>query len=95
MWLPARIRGVYEPVAVLLMSIWLSYSSWTTAQHHMTEAACLGAILGGSFLVALFLTVMGLTFGGRWREIPPGMSWSFYQKLAVVRYTCARTDDCS
>ena len=66
------------------MSVWLSYSTWETAKHHMTEAAILGSFLGTSFLVALFQTVMGLTFGGRWRSMPVNVSMSFYQKLAMV-----------
>ena len=68
------------------MSAWLSYSTWETARFHMTEAAILGSFLGTSFLVALFQIVMGLTFGGRWRELPRAVSWSFYQKLGMVRY---------
>ena len=67
LWLFARLRGVYEPAAFLLMSVWLSYSSWETAQHHFLEAAILGSILGASFLVTLFLLLMGLVAGGRWR----------------------------
>ena len=90
LWLPARIRGCYEPLSILFMSIWVSYNTWGSAKHHMTEAAVLGAILGASFLVALFQTCMGLTFGGRWRRMPRGVSWSLFQKLAMVRHITTR-----
>ena len=71
------------------MGVGLAYSTWETAQHHLVEAASLGAILGASFLQALFVTVLGLAFGGRYRALPRGMSWSFYQKLAMVRCVSA------
>ena len=66
------------------MSIWLSYSTWETAQHHLTEAAALGAVLAAGFLLALFQLLMGLIVGGRWRQMPTGWSWSFTQKIAMV-----------
>lgn len=78
------MRGAYEPLAVLFACLWLSYSTWDTAQRHLTEAAILGAILGASFLVAVFLLAMGLIFGGRWREMPRGLSWPLVQKLEMV-----------
>ena len=83
-WLRARLRGVYEPLAILFMSLWLTYSTWDTAQNHLTEAAVLGSILAASFLVALFLAVMGLAVGGAWREMPAGISWPVLQKLEMV-----------
>ena len=67
-----------------LPPFFFAYSSWTTAQHHMAEAALLGSILGASFLLTAFLTAMGLTFGGRWREMPAGLSWAVVQKLEMV-----------
>ena len=87
LWLFARLRGVYEPLGVLFMSVWLSYSTWDTAQHHMLEAACLGSMLGASFLVTLFLLLMGLVAGGRWREMPRSLSWALVQKLEMVSDT--------
>ena len=85
LWLRARVRGIYEPLAILFMSLWLSYSTWDAAQQHLTEAAVLGSILAASFLVALFLASMGLIFGGAWREMPDGISWPVLQKLEMVR----------
>ena len=70
LWLFARVRGAYEPLAVLFACLWLSYSTWDTAQRHLTQAAILGAILGANFLLAVFLLTMGLAVGGRWREMP-------------------------
>ena len=84
LWWFARTRGVYEPLAILFMSLWLSYSTWDTARHHLMEAAVLGALLGASFLLALFLMLMGLIAGGRWREMPRALSWSLVQKLEMV-----------
>ena len=84
LWLRARVRGVYEPLAILFMSLWLSYSTWDVAQQHLTEAAVLGSILAASFLVALFQLLTGLAFGGAWREMPAGISWPVLQKLEMV-----------
>ena len=87
LWLVTWLRGAYEPVAILAMSIWLSYSSWETAQYHLIEAAILGSILGLSFLQAVAQLSAGLLLGGRWRGIPSGMRWSTFQKFIMVSDT--------
>ena len=78
-----------------LPPFFFAYSSWTTAQHHMAEAALLGSILGASFLLTAFLTAMGLTFGGRWREMPAGLSWAVVQKLEMVSDMARLQKPCS
>ena len=84
LWLLARVRGCYDPLAVLFVSLFLSYSTWDTAQHHLIEAAVLGTLLSASFLMMLVITLVGLIIGGRWRRMPQGLSWSFGQKLEMV-----------
>ena len=90
LWLFARLRGCYEPAAILFICVWLNYKFLrgdTTARRHMTETVVLGTILGISFLFTLFLLLMGLAVGGRWREMPQSLSWSVVQKLEMVSAT--------
>ena len=84
LWILSRVRACYEPLGILFMALWLGYSSWDTARHHLAAAAVLGAILGANFLLALSMMGMGLLVGGQWREMP-GLSWSLVQKLEMVR----------
>ena len=59
LWLPARLRAAYEPLACLAVAAWLT---WTPDPSKLPawEAGLLGALLSGPFLLAVALLAWGL-----------------------------------
>ena len=78
------MRNTCEPLCVLAVCAWLAYGAGGEAGSHHVETAIMGSLLAASFLLSAASLCMGLRFGGRWREMPPGWRWWPLQLLEMV-----------
>ena len=80
-WLPARIRGTYEPLACLLVCAWLG---WGDSVNHLMEAALFGSLLGCSFVWTGSCLLWGLWRPESRRGIPTLFPWPVHQIFEIA-----------
>ena len=80
-WLPARLRGVYEPLACALVC---GFVGWDDTPSYPTEAIVFGSILATTFCFNLLFLIWGLLWPQTRRAAPRGLPWPMVQLLEIA-----------